>query len=158
MQTASKQTPAVSGSMMLMGGGIGIAALGSAFALIVNTLKSIPVWNVIVVLVGIIFVISAPMVLVSIIKLCRRHVSDFLAASGWAVNPRMRLSNRMGLIFTHIPPLPSGAKYICRDIAAIVSKGFVDRKARNKAILFWIFAALILGGGIGLWIYFKWFR
>ena len=157
LQTAQKQTPAVSGSMMLMGGGIGIAALGSAFALIVNTLKAIPVWNVIVVLLGIIFVISGPMVLVSIIKLCRRHVSDFLAASGWAVNPRMRLSNRMGLIFTHIPPRPSGAKYLYKDIAAIFSKGFVDKKARFRVIFYWIFTVLVLCG-IGLWIYLKWYR
>ena len=157
MQSAKKQTPAVSGSMMLMGGGIGIAALGSAFALIVNTLKTIPVWNVIVVLLGIIFVISGPMVLVSVIKLCRRHVSDFLAASGWAVNPRMRLSNRMGLIFTHVPSRPNGAKYLYKDIAAIFSKGFIDKKARFRVVFYWIFAALILCG-IGLWIYLKWYR
>ena len=158
VQTAAgKQTPAISGSMMLMGGEIGIAALGSAFALIVNTLKSIPVWNVIVVLLGIIFIISAPMVMVSIIKLCRRHVSDFLAASGWAVNPRMRLSNRMGLIFTHIPPRPSGAKYLYRDIASVFSKGFVDKKARFRVIFYWIFAGLVLCG-IGFWIYLKWYR
>ena len=155
-KTASKQTPAVSGSMMLMGGGIGIAALGSAFALIVNTLKSIPVWNVLLVLIGIIFIISGPMILVSVIKLCRRYVSDFFAAASWAVNPRMRLSNRMGLIFTHIPSRPQGAKYLYRDIALVFSKEFVDKKARFRKIFYWIFLLLVLCG-FGFWGYLKWF-
>ncbi len=155
-KTASKQTPAVSGSMMLMGGGIGIAALGSAFALIVNTLKSIPVWNVLLILIGIIFIISGPMIFVSIIKLCRRYVSDFFAAGSWAVNPRMRLSNRMGLIFTHVPSRPYGAKYLYRDIALVFSKEFIDKKARFRVIFYWSFLAVILCG-IGFWIYLKWF-
>ena len=155
-QTASKQTPAVSGSMMLMGGGVGIAAMGSAFVLIVNTLKDIPVWNVITVLIGIIFVISGPVILVSIIKLSRRYISDFLSAGEWAVNPRMRLSNRMGLIFTHSPKLPDGIHLLCGDIISKFSKKFVDKKARNKKIRYWIFFIIFLLG-IAFWAYLKYF-
>lgn len=155
-QTASKQTPAVSGSMMLMGGGVGLAALGSAFALIVNTLKSIPVWNVLLVLIGIILVISGPMIMVSILKLCRRHVSDFFAASGWAVNPRMKLTNRMGLIFTHTPEKPKGSRFLYGDIVSAFSKGFVDKKARTRKIIYWTLLAVILAWA-GCMIYLKWF-
>ena len=101
-----KQTPALSGSMLLMGGGVGLAALGSSVAFITNTLKGVPVWNIVAVLFGIAFTISAPMMLVSIVKLQNRRVSDFFAAGGWAINLQMRLSRKMGLLFTKKPHIP----------------------------------------------------
>ena len=155
-QSATKQTPAISGSMMLMGGGVGLAALGSAFALIVNSLKAIPVWNVLLVLVGIILIISGPMMLVSIVKLCRRHISDFLSASGWAVNPKMRLANRMGMIFTHTPKLPAGSRFICGDIVSAFAKKYVDKSSRKRKIIYWILFVLVLIW-VALMIYLKWF-
>ncbi|MGE4565609.1 MAG: hypothetical protein AB7F32_12110, partial [Victivallaceae bacterium] len=51
----------------------------------------------------------APMLSVSLVKLWSRSITDFLAAGSWAVNPRMRLSNRMGLFFTHKPAIPPGS-------------------------------------------------
>lgn len=104
-----RQTPAISGSMLLMGGGVGLAALGSSVAFITNTLKGVPVWNIAAVLFGIAFTISAPMMLVSIIKLQNRRISDFFAAGGWAVNLQMRLSRKMGLLFTRKPHIPFNA-------------------------------------------------
>ncbi len=92
--------------MLLMGGGFGLAAVGSAFAFLVSSLKSVSVWQIFAVLFGIILVISAPMLLVSLSKLYNRCISDFLAASAWAINPRMRLSNRMSLIFSSRPKYP----------------------------------------------------
>ncbi|MBQ9788226.1 MAG: hypothetical protein IJW31_01320 [Lentisphaeria bacterium] len=92
--------------MLLMGGGFGLAAVGSAFAFMINSLKSVSVWQIFAVLFGIILVISAPMLLVSLSKLYNRCISDFLAASEWAINPRMRLSNRMSLIFSIRPKYP----------------------------------------------------
>lgn len=92
--------------MLLMGGGVGLAALGSAFAFIANTLKNVSIWNILAVFAGVLLIISAPILLVSLTKLYNRCVSDFLAASSWAINPKMRLSNRMSLIFSHAPKLP----------------------------------------------------
>ena len=106
---AVQQTPAISGSMLLMGGGVGLAALGSSVAFIANSVQNVPVWKIVVVLFGIIFTISAPMMLVSIVKLQNRRVSDFFAAGGWAVNLQMRLSRKMGLLFTRRPRIPLGA-------------------------------------------------
>lgn len=104
-----QQTPAFSGAMLLMGGGVGIAAIGSAFAFIVSILKSTPVLHVLIILFAIILIICAPMLSVSLVKLWSRSITDFLAAGSWAVNPRMRLSNRMGLFFTHKPAIPPGS-------------------------------------------------
>ncbi len=103
------QTPAVSGSMMLMGGGIGIAAIGSSVAFIAKSLQNISILNVLAVLFGIILIFGGPMVVISLVKLFRRNMSRFLEANGCAVNRHMRLSRRMGDIFSHAPPLPQSA-------------------------------------------------
>ena len=105
---AVQQTPAISGSMLLMGGGVGLAALGSSVAFIANSIQNVAAWKIVAVLFGIAFTISAPMMLVSIVKLMNRRVSDFFAAGGWAVNLQMRLSRKMGLLFTRRPRIPFG--------------------------------------------------
>ncbi len=126
------QTPAVSGSMMLMGGGVGLAAIGSAVAFIANTMKNISVWNVVAVFIGISLVISGPVFIVSIVKLWNRCVSDFLAASGWAVNPRMRLSRKMGLLFTYAPKPPAGSKLQRGDLIGRFSRDMKKNMAAES--------------------------
>lgn len=127
-QNAVKQTPAISGSMMLMGGGVGLAALGSSVAFIANSIQQIAAWKVVAVLFGIAFTISAPMMLVSIVKLMNRRISDFFAAGGWAVNLKMRLSRKMGLLFTRRPKIPFGVT-LRGDLLDLVR---YDEKKSNK--------------------------
>lgn len=125
MQTQQKtdpKNPPVNTPMMLMGGGVGLAAIGSSFAFLVNSLKNTPLLSVLGVLFGIIFVLSAPMLLVAIIKLSSRSVSDFLSASGWAINPNMRLSHAMGLIFTQKPLFPLSIPVKRGDLVMTFSK------------------------------------
>ena len=125
---AIQQTPAISGSMLLMGGGVGLAALGSSVAFIANSIQSVPFWKVAAVLFGIIFTISAPMMLVSIVKLRNRRISDFFAAGGWAVNLSIRLSRKMGALFTRKLKIPFGAT-LGGDIVDIMN---AEIKLKNK--------------------------
>lgn len=144
------QTPAVSGSMMLMGGGIGIAALGSSIAFIVKQLANVSVWNVIAVLIGIVLVFGGPVVVVSLVKLYRRNLSRFLEANGVAVNRPMRLSRRMGTIFTFVPTIPKST-YLKRDLV-----NFFSKPVRNwplRIVLILIFAILCALGGY--WCYHR---
>ena len=142
-----QQTPAISGSMMLMGGGVGLAALGSSFAFIANSLKNVSFWNVAAVFVGIVLIISAPMMLVSIVKLQNRCISDFFAASGWAINPKMRLSRKMGRLFTYRPALPYSI-FLKDDIVEFFSRDF-NRKPRYGFLvmlyLILLFCGLVAG-------------
>ncbi len=151
---AKVQTPAVSGSMMLMGGGIGIAALGSSIAFIVKSLANISIWNVLAVLLGIILVFGGPVVAVSLVKLYRRNLSRFLEANGCAVNRPMRLSRRMGAIFTFVPPIPD-SNYLRQDLVDVFQKR-PHRKWLVRLLLFLLFAALC--GAAGYWGYAAWIQ
>ena len=92
---------------MLMGGGIGLAAIGSSVAFIAKSLQNISILNVLAVLLGIIVIFGGPLVVISLVKLFRRDLSRFLEAEGCAVNLRMRLSHRMGKIFSFRPQFPA---------------------------------------------------
>ena len=148
------QTPAVSGSMMLMGGGVGLAALGSSVAFMANSLKNVSVWNIVMVFFGIILVISGPIMLVSVVKLIRRNVSDFFAASGWAINPKMRLSRRMGRLFTYSPKFPKSI-FLRGDVVTLFSKDF-DRSPNPFSVFLLILVLLACGFAAGyvLYLYF----
>lgn len=104
-----QQTPAVSGSMLLMGGGVGLAALGSSVAFIAKSLKNVPFWHIVAVLFGIALTISAPVMLISIVKLLNRRISDFFSATGWAVNMQIPLTRKMGRLFTRKKHIPFGS-------------------------------------------------
>ncbi len=153
--TAPKpQTPAVSGSMMLMGGGIGIAALGSSIAFIVKSLANVSIWNVLAVLLGIILIFGGPVIVVSLIKLYRRNLSRFLEANGCAVNRPMRLSRKMGAIFTFLAPIPK-SNYLKQDLVDLF-----EGRSRRKW-LFWLIVlplVTITFAGAGYWAYHRFFR
>ena len=111
-----------SGSMLLMGGGIGIAALGSSVAFITKQLQNVSVWDILSVILGIILIFGGPVVIVSLVKLYCRDLSRFLEATGCAVNRKMRMNRKMGKIFTFLPIMPDGKK-IRLNVASRPSQG-----------------------------------
>ncbi|MCI5779899.1 MAG: hypothetical protein MR051_08840 [Lentisphaeria bacterium] len=133
--------------MMLMGGGIGIAALGSSVAFIAKSLQNVSFLTVLAVLAGIIVIFGGPMVVVSLVKLYFRSLSRFLESCGCAVNRRMRLSRRMGAIFTFTPRRPKG-ELLLIDPAELLPL------SRRTSPRFWkilaMLLAILLGGASGV--------
>lgn len=151
------QTPAVSGSMMLMGGGLGIAAIGSSFAFMAQAMKNVSVWNVLLVFLCVILIFSGPLVIMSLIKLYRRSISSFLEAGGVAINKRMRLTRKMGAIFTRNPHIPLKNFINSQDVV----NGAFDKlipgqagKSLFRKVVFILIFLLILCG-IATFIFYK---
>lgn len=150
---AAPAAPASNLPMMLMGGGIGIAALGSSVAFIAKSLQNVSFWTVLAVIAGIMVIFGGPMVVVSLVKLYRRNLSRFLESCGCAVNRPMRLTRRMGAIFTFVPKRPKG------EIFMIDPAELIHLPARNSKF-FWKAAAMVLAlllgaaSGIALTHYF----
>lgn len=101
-----KKNSGISMPMLIMGGGVGIAALGSSFAFMAKSLQGVSVWRILAVLLGIFLVICAPFVILSLLKLFRRSLTRFLEANGCALNREMRLTLALGRIFTYVPRIP----------------------------------------------------
>ncbi len=102
------QRAAISGNL-LMGGGIAVAALGSATAFITRTLAGLNWWIILAGLGGAILAVMLPTSIVALVKLRRRDLSAILEGSGWAINARMRLSRTQRLYFTRRPKYPPGS-------------------------------------------------
>lgn len=148
------QTPAVSGSMMLMGGGVGLAALGSSFAFMAQALKNVSFWHVLAVFLLILLIFSGPLVILSLLKLYRRNVASFLEAGGTAINKRMRLTRKMGAIFTREPHLPLENVLGAMDIVSCTFQQLTGKKKLGFWMKFWI--VLFLGVLFFLAGFFLW--
>jgi hypothetical protein len=141
---APAQNSGGNASMLLMSGGIGIAAIGSSVAFITKQLQNVSIWDILSVILGIMLIFGGPVILISLIKLYRRDLSRFLEATGCAVNRKMRMSRKVGDIFTFTPVMPSGKKIhtplYTRPVPGIWWKRFVS------FLLILLFAAVC--GGI----------
>jgi hypothetical protein len=101
---------------LLLGGGIAFAAVGSSLAFIVKTLSEVNplhVGAVVLALGGIVMLSSG---LLGYLKLRSRDMSALLEAAGWAVNFRMKLTRRLGRLFTRSGELPKDAVKRRRDL------------------------------------------
>ena len=76
------------------------------FAFIAKSLSNISFWVLISIILGILLIFGGPVVLSSMIKLFRRNLAVFFEANGYALNRQMRLSVKMGRVFTFEPSLP----------------------------------------------------
>ncbi len=143
-QPAPPQGNAGSSGMMLMGGGIGLAALGSAFAFIVQSLQGISLGTVLAVILGIMLVFGGPIIAVALIKLFTRNLSRFFEANGYAINTKMRLSLKMGRIFTYEPKIPFGTVILPEKLEQLLQQCSPDEKTQMNHWLRLLLAVVVL--------------
>jgi hypothetical protein len=91
------------GSIAVLCGSVGVAALGSGIAFAINKLKDVSWVKITSVFVGIIILIMAPAVISALLKLRRRNLALFLEAAGWAVNQHLKLKGAISRTFTYRP-------------------------------------------------------
>lgn len=113
---ATKSSTSWTGPMMLLGGGIGIAGIGSAFASVMNALKGEGVLLKIgLFILGIVVVVATPIIVAAILKLRHRNIGMMLEACGWSINASMRLNRKLGLLFTRVPAYPRNSRRTAFD-------------------------------------------
>ena len=85
--------------------GMAFGMIGTALAGLVDSLKGLG-WQLILVFIGIILVISGPAMILAWLKLRRRNVAPLLNANGWAVNASAKISIPFGESLTDIAVFP----------------------------------------------------
>ena len=94
---------------MLAAGGIALGAVGAGLASLFSTMKSLTWWELPLVILGVILMISIPSMLIAWLKLRKRTLAPLLDASGWAVNGRTLISAKLGRNLTTRAALPLAA-------------------------------------------------
>jgi hypothetical protein len=109
--------------------GLAIGAIGTALAAMVAGLLSLPWWQLPLVILGVMLVVSGPSMLIAGMKLRGRNLAPLLDANGWAVNTRARINLAFGSSLTQIATLPKGSRRSLDD-------PYADRKRPWKTYLF----------------------
>ena len=125
---------------LMLGGSVAIAALGSAFAFITNSLKGVTLLHVICVMIGLVCIVTLPVTLVAIVKLRQRNLSIFFEAAGWSLNIPLKLTYRLGRIFTSSP-----------SNELMMLANFAEVRKRNDRVEFLVLLAfLVLAALLGI--------
>ncbi len=80
--------------------GIALGFIGSAVGGLIGLFTSLPVWKTAAGVAAIILIVSLPSVALTWFKLRARDLSPVLNACGWAMNRPLRLTLRLGAVFT----------------------------------------------------------
>lgn len=113
--------------------GLAVGAIGTALAAVVSGLLSLPLWQIPVVALAVMLLISGPSMMLAALKLRRRNLGPLLDANGWAINARARINIPFGGSLTGIPKLPPGA-----------SRSLDDPFADKRRVWPWWLALIVL--------------
>ena len=86
--------------------GMALGMIGTALASLVKGLWALTWWQLILVFVGLMLLISGPAMVLAWLKLRRRNIAPLLNANGWAVNAASRISIPFGETLTDIAKYP----------------------------------------------------
>src|SRR2546423_13870374 len=117
--------------------GVAVGAIGGAMASLATGLLRLPTWQMPLVFVGIILLISLPSMIIAWLKLRKRNLGPILDANGWAVNARARINIPFGASLTGVAKLPPGTQ---RDLL----DPFADKKRPWKLWLLLVALAIIV--------------
>jgi hypothetical protein len=121
--------------------GVAVGAIGTALASLATGIMRLDSWQIPLVFIGLMLMISGPSMLIAFLKLRKRNLGPILDANGWAVNARAMINVPFGASLTHVAVLPPGHQ---RDLV----DPFAEKKRPWK---FYITVGVILFIALG-WV------
>ena len=125
---------------------IGVVVTGaiSALTLILGYVFQLKLWQYPLVLVGLMFAISTPSMIIAWLKLHQRTLGPILEGNGWAVNGRVKINIPFGTALTDLAVKPPGSKVTGDD-------PYEDKEAAKKKRQTMLLALLTLAG-VAVWV------
>ncbi len=97
---------------------LALGSLAAAGASILIFLGKFEAWQIPLLLIGVMLVISAPSMAIAWLKLRKRNLGPILDANGWAVNAKAKMNVPFGGALTGVASLPPGATISAVDAFA----------------------------------------
>ena len=117
--------------------GLALGAIGTAVVSITAGFFKLMWWQMPIVVVGLMLLVSGPSMAIAWLNLRKRNLGPILDANGWAINARVRINVAFGGSLTKLAALPVGAVRSLED-------PFADKKSRWPKIVVFICILLIL--------------
>jgi hypothetical protein len=89
--------------------GVAVGAIGTTLSVLATGIMGLSWWQIPLVFVGIVLMISLPSMIIAWLKLRRRNIAPILDANGWAINVRAKISTPFGAALTDMARLPAGS-------------------------------------------------
>ncbi len=119
--------------------GVALGAIGTAASFFATGIAKLALWQIPLVFIGIMLIISGPSVFIAWLKLRKRNLGPLLDANGWAVNTRAKINVPLGKSLTQVAALPPGAH---RDLF----DPFAEKKSIWPKLLVAVVILLIIYG------------
>jgi hypothetical protein len=143
--TADKAKPAEPAKKMDVGVvaamGVAVGAIGTAMAYFMGLFKGIAPWQLPLIIIGIMLLISLPSLILAFMKLRKRNLGPILDANGWAVNSKAKVNVPFGTSLTGIAKLPPGSQVDVSDKYAEKSAAW-PKVLITLFVVWWIYAFL----------------
>jgi hypothetical protein len=121
--------------------GVAVGAIGGALGAIATGLAKLALWQLPLVLLALILLISLPSMVIAWIKLRQRTLGPLLEGNGWAINGRVKINIPFGAALTDMAELPPGARRSLED-------PYEDKAAAaRKRVFFLLFLLAAMVGG-----------
>ncbi len=95
--------------------GVAVGSIGTALSFLATKLFDLAPWQIPLMFIGIIAIISGPAMLIAYLKLRKRNLGPILDANGWAINTVAKMNVPFGASLTDLPTLPAGAERSLSD-------------------------------------------
>jgi hypothetical protein len=119
--------------------GVAFGAIGTAAGYFLGAFKNIPSWQIPLILIVIMLLISAPSMAIAWLKLRKRNLGPILDANGWAVNAKAKMNVPFGGALTGVAALPPGAQMSAADAYA-EKPALWPKLLITLFVIWWIYA------------------
>ncbi|ACB76356.1 hypothetical protein [Opitutus terrae] len=130
---------------LITGIGVAIGSIGTFIATVFAKVVDIPSWQIPLILLGLMLVISLPSMFIAALKLRHRTIGPILEGNGWAVNGRVKINIPFGAALTKMATLPPGARRSLED-------PYEDKEAKRRKRLAWLLTVLVILAAAAIWI------
>ncbi len=142
--------------------GVAFGALSGAIAAIVTGVARLAPWQIAMIPIALLLIISGPSMFIAWLKLRQRTLGPILDAAGWAVNGRVKINVPLGTSLTGIRALPDGSQRTLRDP---YEDKAAKRRKRNFVLLLLLTAAVVFAVWAWLdyrhtqtWLWQRWWQ
>jgi hypothetical protein len=125
--------------------GVAVGAIGGALGAIATGLARLALWQLPLVVVGLVLVISLPSMAIAWLKLRQRTLGPILEGNGWAVNGRVKINLPFGTALTEVAKLPPGSHRSLED-------PYEDKAAAQQQRRWTILLVLAALAAAAIWI------
>lgn len=130
--------------------GVGLGAIATVAGGFVSGFLKLAWWQMPLAIIGLMFVISLPSVIMAVLKLRRRNLGPILDANGWAINAKALINIPFGRSLTAMPAIPPGSRRDLVDPYAVKKHGRVVALSLVLAVV--ALAALWRYGVLAAWL------